>query len=51
METFRIVIKIMCAVLSIVNLVIMTKSAYDGNTNEIITKGVWAIVMILLYKL
>jgi hypothetical protein len=51
METFRLVIKIACAVMALVNLVAMCKAKTDGDTNDIITNGIWAIIMLLIYKL
>lgn len=51
LETIRNLIKVLCGVMALVNMVVMIKAKKAGDTNEVIENGFWAIIMTLIWKL
>lgn len=51
MLTARIVIKALCAIMSMVHMVGMAAAHKKGDTNAMVSCGFWAVIMTMLWKL
>lgn len=51
MENVKMVLKVVCAVMALVNMVFMCKANKEKDTNAMVSNGFWAVIMVLLWKL